>query len=65
MQITAQYLTLKEASALTRIPVATLRLFRAQGRGPESFLLGNRVTYDAEKLAQWINQQKAGTVRGS
>lgn len=60
-----KYMTLPEASEYTRIPVPTLRLFRAQGRGPESFLLGNRVTYCKEKLDQWIEAQKADTVRGS
>lgn len=62
--IKKQYLTLKEASDYTNIPVPTLRLFRSQGRGPESFLLGNRVTYEAGKLQAWIASQKAGSVRG-
>jgi hypothetical protein len=65
METITKYLTLKEASYYTRIPVPTLRLFRAQGRGPESFLLANRVTYEVEKLDQWIAEQKASTVRGA
>lgn len=62
--IQKQYLTLKEASDFTNIPVPTLRLFRAQGRGPESFLLGNRVTYEIGALQAWIGSQKADSVRG-
>lgn len=62
--IQKQYLTLKEASDFTNIPVPTLRLFRSQGRGPESFRLGGRVTYEVEKLQAWIESQRAGSVRG-
>jgi len=38
-------LNLAEISAKTRIPVATLRYYRAtaDGRGPKTFKLGNKV----------------------
>ncbi len=65
MPLERKYLTIKEASEYARIPLATLRLFRAQNRPPESFLLANRVMYDREKLDAWIGEEKAATVRGS
>lgn len=65
METKAKYLSIKEASVYTAIPVATLRLFRAQGRGPESFLMEGRVKYEVERLDQWIEEQKAGTARGA
>ena len=38
-------LTITEAAALLRTPVATLRWWRHQGTGPASFRIGRRVFY--------------------
>ncbi len=50
-------LTITEAAALLRTPVATLRYWRWQGSGPRSFRLGRRVLYRRSDLTTWINAQ--------
>lgn len=47
-------LTLPEVAALTRVPVATLRYWRAIGSGPRSFRLGRHVVYQAADVEAWI-----------
>lgn len=51
---TQQLLTLVEAAALLRTPVATLRYWRHRGIGPDSFRLGRRVVYRREDLDRWV-----------
>ena len=53
----AQLLTLTEAAARLRTPVATLRYWRHLGIGPDSFRLGRRVMYQLDDLDQWITAQ--------
>lgn len=48
-------LTLAEAAAIVRAPVATLRYWRHLGTGPRSFRLGRRVLYRYTDLITWIN----------
>lgn len=50
-------LTLDEAAALLRAPVATLRYWRHCGIGPRSFRAGRRVLYRSSDLLAWIDQQ--------
>ncbi|MFK5688738.1 helix-turn-helix transcriptional regulator [Ornithinimicrobium sp. LYQ92] len=50
-------LNLKEASAYTRVPEATLRLWRHRGTGPRSFRLGRRVMYQRAELDAWVQDQ--------
>jgi len=52
-----QLLTLTEAAARLRTPVATLRYWRHLGAGPDSFRLGRRVMYRSEDLDRWITAQ--------
>ena len=52
-----QLLTLTEAAARLRTPVATLRYWRHLGIGPDSFRLGRRVMYRRDDLDQWITAQ--------
>ncbi len=47
-------LTMGEAAALLRAPVATLRYWRHLGTGPHSFRLGRRVLYRRDDLDAWI-----------
>ena len=47
-------LTITEAAALLRAPVATLRYWRHLGTGPRSFRLGRRVLYRRDDLNDWI-----------
>jgi excisionase family DNA binding protein len=50
-------LTISEAAAILRTPVATLRYWRHLGTGPRSFKIGRRVLYRADDLHEWINAQ--------
>jgi excisionase family DNA binding protein len=50
-------LTIAEAAALLRAPVATLRYWRHLGTGPRSFRLGRRVLYRRDDLHTWIDAQ--------
>jgi excisionase family DNA binding protein len=52
------FLTITEAAALLRTPVATLRYWRHLGTGPRSFRIGRRVLYRLSDLEGWIKQQQ-------
>ncbi len=54
----SQLLTLTEAAARLRTPVATLRYWRHLGIGPDSFRLGRRVVYRRDDLDRWITAQQ-------
>ncbi len=48
-------LTIEEVAELTRLPVATLRWYRAMGEGgPKSGKLGRRVVYRRADVEAWI-----------
>ncbi|MGI8681146.1 MAG: helix-turn-helix transcriptional regulator [Mycobacteriales bacterium] len=51
----SQLLTLAEAAARLRTPVATLRYWRHLGIGPDSFRLGRRVMYRQQDVERWVN----------
>jgi excisionase family DNA binding protein len=57
-------LTITEAAALLRTPVATLRWWRHQGTGPASFRIGRRVFYRRRDLEAWIAAQRERDNRG-
>ena len=51
-------LTISEAAALLRAPVATLRYWRHLGTGPRSFRLGRRVLYRRQDLYAWVDARR-------
>ncbi len=51
-------LTITEAAAVVRAPVATLRYWRHLGTGPRSFRLGRRVMYARDDVQSWIEQHR-------
>jgi excisionase family DNA binding protein len=53
-----ELLTIAEAAALLRAPVATLRYWRHLGVGPRSFRLGRRVLYRRDDLLDWIDDRR-------
>jgi excisionase family DNA binding protein len=53
-----ELLTIREAAALLRAPVATLRYWRHLGTGPRSFRLGRHVLYRRDDLRAWIDAQR-------
>ena len=53
-------LTVNEVAAMIRVPAATLRYWRHQGTGPESFKMGpRRVVYREQDVLKWIDAQYA------
>lgn len=46
-----------EVSRFLGIPVATLRAWRCQGRGPASVKLGRHVRYDPDNVRDWVAGQ--------
>jgi hypothetical protein len=57
--ISSDLLTLTEAAAFLRTPIATLRYWRHLGTGPDGFRLGRRVLYRREDLERWVAEQRA------
>jgi predicted DNA-binding transcriptional regulator AlpA len=53
-------LTIEEVSEMTRIPIATLRYYRATGQGPKSARLGRRVVYRRSDVEAWIEKAFEG-----
>jgi predicted DNA-binding transcriptional regulator AlpA len=54
---TSNLLTLPEAAAFLRTPIATLRYWRHLGTGPRGFRLGRRVMFRREDLERWLTDQ--------
>lgn len=56
----------QETSDLTRVPVNTLKDWRAKGgvRGPRSHLVGGRVMYRQVDVFAWLDDQLAQTGKG-
>ena len=55
-------LTLNEVAEMIRVPAATLRYWRHQGTGPQSFKMGpRRVMYRERDVLAWIDTQYAGS----
>lgn len=49
--------TLAEVAEKTRIPLATLRYYRATGVGPKLWKLGGRVVAYEDDVDAWIQEQ--------
>lgn len=54
----AELLTLEEAAAVLRTPVATLRYWRHLGVGPDGFRLGRQVVYRRDDVNGWVAERK-------
>jgi hypothetical protein len=54
----AELLTLEEAAAALRTPVATLRYWRHLGVGPDGFRLGHRVVYRRQDVERWVTERQ-------
>lgn len=60
-----QYLSTKQVSEMTGLPLGTLRYWRHCNTGPESQTLGRkRVVYKLSKLTEWLAAQENNSVRG-
>ncbi|MCW2769988.1 MAG: Transcriptional repressor, dcmR family [Aeromicrobium sp.] len=56
-----ELLSLTEAAALLRAPVATLRYWRYLGTGPRSLRVGRAVRYWRSDVVGWLHEQKVHT----
>lgn len=65
--MTNEMLTAEAVEEWTGVPVATLKAWRRQGRGPKSFRLGNgrHTRYMREDVAAWIEAQRVLTGSGN
>jgi hypothetical protein len=54
----AELLTLHEAAAVLRTPVATLRSWRHLGVGPDGFRLGRRVVHQRQDVDRWVAERQ-------
>ena len=54
----AELLTLAEAAAVLRTPVATLRYWRHLGIGPDGFRLGRRIVYRRQDVDRWVTERQ-------
>lgn len=52
-----ELLTIDEAAAIVRAPVATLRYWRHMGTGPRSFRVGRAVRYWRTEVLHWLDDQ--------
>lgn len=61
-KVESDLMTMAEVAARTRIPVNTLKYYRARGDiGPKSFKLGGRrVMYRRADVDAWVEQQASG-----
>lgn len=54
--IAAPALPWRDVALCVDIPVSTLDMLRAQGRGPKCFRLGRRLTVTQTALREWIDR---------
>lgn len=57
MKVANKILRIEEVSALTGIPIPTLRFWRHQGTGPRSAKFGGRIVYREHEVQAWIEEQ--------
>lgn len=63
-EVVSDYMLTNEVAKERRIPVETLRYWRANDEGPRSFKIGRRVVYRRSEIDAWFAQQEAATSRG-
>ena len=54
-------LTIGEAAAIVRAPVATLRYWRHLGVGPCGFRVGRGLRYWRQDVIDWLDEQRSST----
>ena len=54
-----ELLTLEEVAALLKLPPATLRKWRAEGRRPQAFRLGKWLRYRRSEVESFVAAQEA------
>lgn len=64
MTAVAERLNKSTAATYLRVSERALDLWRAQDRGPRSFVVGGRVYWLREDCDRWLEAQIAATARG-
>lgn len=54
-----EIMTLSEVAEMTRVPLATLRFYRASDQGPKTWKLGGRVVAYKDDVEAWLDEQYA------
>jgi excisionase family DNA binding protein len=57
-------LTLVEVAAELRVPVETLRKWRARGTGPRAAKVGRHLRYRRAEVDRWLAERERGGRRG-
>lgn len=52
------YLTVEEVAKALRVPVATVRWLRQEGRFAPAIRVGRRLVWDEAELASWMAQNR-------
>ena len=52
------YLTVEEVAKSLRVPVATVRWLRQEGRFAPAIRVGRRLVWDEAELASWMAQNR-------
>lgn len=60
IEIDDPYLNFEDVAALARMEPKTLRHYRHEGKGPEFFLMGNRLKIRRSKALAWIARYELG-----
>lgn len=55
----SQWLTIDDVAEHFRVPLATVRDWRARGRGPQGVRIGRHVRYRPEAVEAWARQLEA------
>ncbi|GAA6527477.1 helix-turn-helix domain-containing protein [Intrasporangium sp. DVR] len=53
-------LTVADVAAILHVPVSTVHHWAQRGDGPPSFKVGKHRRFDAEVVARWLDDVKAG-----
>lgn len=56
--MTETLLTLPEVAHRLRVPVATMRHWRANDRGPAGFKVGRHVLFTEAEINRWLTEQQ-------
>ena len=53
-----EFMITEEVAATARVPISTVRHWRAQGTGPAGFKVGKRVLYRRRDVEKWLNERR-------
>ena len=52
------FLWVEELAEELDVPLATLRHWRRNGKGPKAFLVGKKLAYGRRDIADWLDRQR-------